>query len=160
MNPYEGLNLADLIALMHELVVPAPVSWLPQTPGWWIVLGWLMAVLLLGVWRLVVHRRRNRYRRDALAELKIIEGQSQLSPQESAQHIAALIKRTALVAWPRNDVASLYGSDWARFLTKSANDDKQVAAAAERLATAAYQSDADGRTLAAPARRWIRRHHA
>lgn len=158
MNPYEGLNLPDLIALMHELVVPAPVSWLPQTPGWWVVSGWLFGVMVLGVWWLRLQRRRNRYRRDALAELRAIEAQSELSPQESAQHIAALIKRTALIAWPRKDIASLYGADWARFLTNSANDDSQVAGAAESLAAAASRPDADGTKLAAPARRWIRRH--
>ena len=160
MNPYEGLNLADLMALMHELAMPAPVSWLPETPGWWVVFGWLFAVLALVVRQVILRRRRNRYRRDALAELKAIEAESELSPQESAQHIAALLKRTALVGWPRSEIASLYGADWARFLTNSANGDKQVASAADDLAFAASRPDADGKTLAAPARRWIRRHRA
>ena len=159
MNQYEGLNLPELIALMHDLIVPEPVPWLPVTPGWWIVGGWLVAVLLLVGWRVFLHRRRNRYRRDALAELKAIQNMADLSPQESAQRIAVLIKRTALSAWPRSDIASLYGADWARFLTASANDDAQVAGAAEKLATAAFRPDADGRALAASARSWIRRHH-
>lgn len=158
MNPYEGLNLPDLIALMHGLALPEPVSWLPETPGWWILLGWLLAVLMLTGWRLVKHHHRNRYRREALAELKAIADQPALSPNEVAQQISVLLRRTALAAYAREQIAPLYGTAWAQFLKNSANDDSQIGAAADGLATASYHPDADGRTLVAPARRWIRLH--
>ena len=160
MSQYDGLNLPQLLNLMHDLVMPEPVAWLPQTPGWWIVLGWMLAVLLLLAWQFVKRRRRNRYRRDALAELKSIAAQSGLSPAASAQRIAALLKRTALVAYAREDVAALYGQEWARFLSDSAGNDRQVADAADMLAAAAYRPDGDGRPLLRPARRWIRLHRA
>ena len=73
MSQYDGLNLPELLAMMHDLVMPDPMPWLPQTPGWWIVLGWLVAMLFLAAWQVVKRRRRNRYRREALAELKAIE---------------------------------------------------------------------------------------
>lgn len=160
MSQYDGLNLPQLLNLMHELVMPEPVAWLPQTPGWWIVLGWILAVLLLLAWQFAKRRRRDRYRRDALAELKAIAAQPELGPAESAQHIAALLKRTALVAYPREDVAALYGDDWASFLKESAGNDRQVRDAADSLAAAAYRPDADGSVLTGPARRWIRLHRA
>ena len=31
---FEGLNLPQLMDLMHGLVYPDPVSWMPQTIGW------------------------------------------------------------------------------------------------------------------------------
>ncbi len=160
MSQYDGLNLPQLLDLMHGLVMPEPVAWLPETPGWWIVLGWLFAVMLLAGWQLVKRRRRNRYRRDALTELKAIAAQPELGPAESAQRIAALLKRTALVAYPREDVAALYGGDWATFLKESAGGDRQIAAAADVLSAAAYRPDADGSVLTGPARRWIRLHRA
>jgi hypothetical protein len=160
VSKYDGLNLPQLLDLMHGLVMPEPVAWLPQTPGWWIVLGWILAVLLLLAWQFAKRRRRNRYRRDALAELKAIAAQPELGPAESAQCIAVLLKQTALVAYPREDVAALYGDDWARFLKESAGNDRQVTDAADMLAAAAYQPDADGSVLAGPARRWIRLHRA
>jgi hypothetical protein len=80
VSQYDGLNLPQLLDLMHGLVMPEPVPWLPQTPGWWIVLGWLLAVLLLAVWQLVRRRRRNRYRRDALAELDAITVRQDMDP--------------------------------------------------------------------------------
>ena len=160
MSKYDGLNLPQLLNLMHELVMPEPVAWLPQTPGWWIVLGWLIAVLFLLAWQFARRRRRNRYRRDALAELRSIAAQPELGPEESAQHVAALLKRTALAAYSREDVAALYGRDWAQFLKDSSGNDRQVTAAADMLAAAAYRPDADGADLARPARRWIRLHRA
>jgi predicted negative regulator of RcsB-dependent stress response len=160
VSKYDGLNLPQLLNLMHELVMPEPVTWLPQTPGWWIVLGWLLAVMLLAGWQVVKRRRRNRYRRDALAELKAIATQPELGPAESAQCVAVLLKQTALVAYPREDVAALYGDDWARFLKESAGNDRQVTDAADMLAAAAYRPDADGSVLTGPARRWIRLHRA
>jgi predicted negative regulator of RcsB-dependent stress response len=160
LSQYDGLNLPELLALMHDLVVPDPVPWLPQTPGWWIVLGWLVAVVILAAWQIVRRRRRNRYRRDALAELKTIVSQPDIDSAQAAQRIAAVLKRTALAAYPRADVASLYGADWARFLTESAGNDAQIANAAEDLAAAAYRPGADPHKLSRPARRWIRLHRA
>ena len=160
MSQYDGLNLPELLALMHDLVVPDPVPWLPQTPGWWIVLGWLVAVAILAAWQIVRRRRRNRYRRDALAELRTIVSQPDIDSAQAAQRIAAVLKRTALAAYPRSDVASLYGADWARFLTESAGNDAQIANAAEDLAAAAYRPGADPHKLSRPARRWIRLHRA
>ena len=90
MSQYDGLNLPDLLALMHGLVMPEPVPWLPQTPGWWIVLGWLLAVSLLAVRQVLIRRRRNRYRRDALAEIEAITALPQADPAQSAQQIAAV----------------------------------------------------------------------
>lgn len=157
---FDGLNLPQLLDLMHELVIPEPEPWIPQTPGWWVLLGWALAVTMLVVVAIVRRRRRNRYRREALASLDAIATHPQLSAAESAQSIAEVIKRTALVAYPRARVASLYGSAWARFLCESAGNDKQVSKAAESLAAAAYRADADGHLLLQPARRWVRVHRA
>jgi len=145
---------------MHGLVTPAPIAWRPETVGWLILLSWFLAISIIGAWYLFRRRRRNRYRRDALKMLKAINHQQDLEPAESAQRIAALLKRTALAAYPREQVASLYGADWSRFLIESTNHDSQIVAAAEMFGTAAYRADADGRKLSGPARRWIRLHRA
>jgi predicted negative regulator of RcsB-dependent stress response len=160
VSRYDGLNLPQLLDLMHGLVTPEPVPWSPTTPGWWIVLGWLLALLVLATWQIVKRRRRDRYRRDALAELKSIDADSSNDPATAAQRIAAVLKRTALVAYPRQDVAGLYGTEWAQFLVESSDNDPQVAAAADDLAAAAYRPGADPNVLSTPARRWIRRHRA
>ena len=44
---YQGLNLPQLFELMHDIVPPEPVPWMPQTPGWWVLLAWIAAVSAL-----------------------------------------------------------------------------------------------------------------
>lgn len=157
---YEGLNLPQLLDLMHENVMPEPVSWLPGTDGWWVVLGWLLAVALLVALAVRRRWRRNRYRREALASLDAIASRSDLAPQESARAVAEIVKRAALAAFPRKDVAALHGDAWAQFLGDSSGNDRRVREAAGRLAAAAYRPDANGVPLIEPARRWVRRHRA
>jgi hypothetical protein len=160
VNEYEGLNLPALLNLMHQLVMPERISWMPQTPGWWLLLVWLLALVLLSLRHWRKRRRATRYRREASKALGRIATTAAADPAGSAAQIALLLKRTALVAYPRDKVASLYGADWAAFLCESAHGDPQVAAGAAQLAAAAYRSDSDGRALVKPAGRWIEVHGA
>ena len=160
MNDYEGLNLPQLLELMHELVMPEPVSRMPEGPGWWILFGWLVIVVAIIVRATIERRRRNRYRREAMARLDQVEATAADNPSAAAAQIAVILKQAALAAYPRADVAALYGKDWANFLKESASNDEVVEEASMRLATAAYHPDANGRELVSPARRWIRIHRA
>ena len=159
-NPYEGLNLPALMELMHDLVWPDAIAMWPQTSGWWVLAGWLLAVLLvlLRHWR--THRVANRYRREALAQLRVIAAYAGERPTEAAAQIAALLKRTALAVYPRTQVASLYGPAWEAFLRESAPGDVAVSKAAALLASAAYRDNIDASALVRPARRWIEAHRA
>ncbi len=158
MSRYEGLNLPQLLDRLHDIVRPEPLPFTPQTVGWGVVGIWLLLVIMLICWNRIAHWRRNRYRREALSALKDIAVTAQQAPGPAAGQIAALLKRTALVAYPRGRVASLYGSQWADFLKQSSNNDKQVTAAAETLANAAYHANVDSMMLIEPARRWIKAH--
>lgn len=160
MNEYEGLNLPQLLDLMHELILPEAVSRMPEGPGWWILSGWLVLMIAIIVQVLVAHHRRNRYRREAMQVLTVIEASANDDPLAAATSIAALLKQTALAVYPRTEIASLHGEDWARFLSESASNDAEVGRSAMDLATASYQPGADGRKLVSPARRWIRIHRA
>jgi hypothetical protein len=106
---------------LHEIVLPDPVSWMPQTAGWYAVLG--LIVVLAGWWVYGRFRRfrKNRYRRFALAELGVIERDLQ-QPEKRARALAeipVLVKRTALAAFSRSEVAGLSGEEWLAFLDKT-----------------------------------------
>ena len=160
MNDYEGLNLPQLLELMHELVTPAPVSMLPEGPGWWVLGSWLVLVAAILTRAFIDRRRRNRYRREAMARLDRIEAGAGDNPAAAARQVAVLLKQSALAAYPRADIAALYGEDWAQFLVESARNAPAVREASMRLAPASYQPGADGLALISPARRWIRVHRA
>ena len=157
---------APSIADLKDIPAPAPVSYLPQTTGWWLVGG----VLLLGalVYAFIRWRRwwRNRYRREAQAELAAIE-RAAADPATRAQALGAipgLVKRTVLVWAPRKDAGPMTGEAWLRYLDRTYVPGGFVQGPGRQLDTLAYgQGDlaaADMAALMALLHRWIDDHVA
>ncbi len=155
MDRYEGKNLPQLLDLLHDIVMPEPVAMTPQTIGWVVVAAWLAALLIISAVHAGLRWRRNRYRREAVQALDRLRGDKQAAPA-----IALIVKRTALTAYPRADVAQLYGAEWAAFLRRTVPKDSKVDRHADELAMAAYRPDIDAAALIDPARRWVRAHRA
>lgn len=109
------------LQLLHDIVTPAPVSWLPPAPGWY-ALG--LALGLLSAWILLknyVKWKKNRYRRQALFELARFEkGLSDNNSRgQTLSQLPQLVKRTAIAAYGREPVAALAGAEWLLFLDKT-----------------------------------------
>lgn len=104
---------------LNDIVMPAAVPWWPPAPGWYLLAAVGLLVLAWLGFRAFRNWRLNRYRRAALAELQGIRGGG-----GRAVELPELLKRTALSAWPRTEVASLYGEAWHRFLDDSAGTDR------------------------------------
>ncbi|WP_339452481.1 DUF4381 domain-containing protein [Pseudomonas sp. EA_5y_Pfl2_R50] len=89
MNP----NIPSIDQL-KELSLPAPVSYAPQTWGWWVLLAVLiLAALLIGI-RRYWQWRRNAYRREGLARLAQLRSRS--DDLNALRELPELLKRVAL----------------------------------------------------------------
>jgi hypothetical protein len=80
----------------------------------------LALVIASLAWGWLRARRRSAYRRAGLA----------LLPEaHSIYEVSVLLKRVALAAWPRSQVASLHGPDWVNFLEDNCpgSDLKEIA---------------------------------
>lgn len=143
---------------LNDIVLPQPVSWLPQTWGWLALALLLAALLAFALWRRHQHHVANRYRREALAELDRLEA---TSGTPDARVVAEILKRVALHAWPRAATASLSGAAWLDFLKQRGFSGDSAALFLDDLE---YHGDADladgdARQFAGDARRWIERFH-
>src|SRR6516164_6756645 len=101
----------NLISLdrLHDVVAPSPVAWWPPAPGWcWVVAGVVLLLFVLLV-KLFIAWQHDCYRREALAEFALQEAALK-DPARRAAALPALwelLKRTALAAYPREQVAML-----------------------------------------------------
>jgi hypothetical protein len=89
MNP----NIPSIDQL-KELSLPAPVSYAPQTWGWWVLLGLLIALAIVMGVRRYLQWRRDEYRREGLARLAQLRSRS--DDLNALRELPELLKRVAL----------------------------------------------------------------
>ncbi|HEY7041103.1 MAG TPA: DUF4381 domain-containing protein [Methylomirabilota bacterium] len=169
-DPTLALDPAARAALdkLADLAVPAPVSWLPQTWGWAALVAAAIAVAAWAWVRARRRRRANRYRVEALARLARLEAALADGATRAAAvaEIPVLLKRTALAAWPRSDVAALSGAAWVDFLRRHGGRPPLSDGAARLLDDREYHgrdeltamSAEEARACARAARAWIEGH--
>ena len=138
---------ADLSNL-RDIVVPPEVALWPPAPGWWILLAGGIAIATIFAGMIIARYRHNAYRRAALAALDTAE----------AGDISTILKRAALAAWPRAEVASLTGADWLAFLDRTARSDVFSRGVGRDLEALAFGGTGDTQAVLAAARNWVRRH--
>lgn len=155
---------AEALAGLHDVVAPAPVSWAPQTVGWAVLAAALVVLLVWWGWRAWRRALANRYRKVALAEVERVLRDDPSSGRAALGAINEILKRTALTAWPRTEVASLAGEDWLEFLDATAGGEHFREGPGRALADQVYapgvlSADEDERRAFLEAvRRWIRHH--
>ncbi|KJZ66102.1 DUF4381 domain-containing protein [Pseudomonas fluorescens] len=89
MNP----NIPS-IEQLKEIALPTPVSYAPQTWGWWVLLCLLVIAVLLVSARRYWQWRRDRYRREAL--VRLAELQNSDDQLKALRELPELLKRVAL----------------------------------------------------------------
>jgi len=155
------MNDTSSLQNLNDIVAPAAVPWWPLAPGWYVLMAITFMVILwfaMAAWR---RWQQNRYRRQALEEFSAIcKG-----PEGALHSLPELLKRTALSAWPRDEVAALSGERWHRFLDESAGVEQFCGGAGELLDQLAYGdgrqpgfSEEEQRCLVEATENWLRSH--
>ena len=146
----EGKSLVELLDMLNPAPVPSPISMTPQTWGWVVLVIVLAFLVAFGVYLFRRHQKANAYRRCALLELE--------RANDDAAKIADILRRTALAAFPRTQVAGLFGNDWLSFLRQSSGNIKFSKTARRSLLEAPYRSGLSDPELTQLARDWIKSH--
>ena len=117
---------------LHDLYEPAPVQFRFETPGWYLLTGLLLVVIILFVIFQSRKYIKNRYRREALHELDSLTHEILVFPQ-----LFVVLKKAAMHKYGRERVGRLYGKEWLTFLEKTGKK-VRLADYQEQIAQAVY----------------------
>lgn len=155
MNPTTS---AELI-LRDVHLPPAPEIW-PPAWGWWLLLAVLLPTLTwLGLlfWRRLQMRRQRARLFALLGQFERAET-DEIGPAFLAG-ISRLLRRIALLRYPRSEIAALSGIAWLRFLDRSGGDGRFERGPGRVLADGPYRrtlgESVDRRALIDLVREWI-----
>lgn len=148
---------------LRDIHLPGPPDFWPPAPGWWVLTAVMLGLAAWGglwLWRQIKIRHQ---RRRILAMLEQLERSSAgtVTPEFLAQ-LSRLTRRLALTRFPRQEIASLTGQDWLRFLDNSGGDGRFSQGPGRVLAHGPYMrrlpDDVDSRALTSLVRQWISRN--
>lgn len=134
----------DLLSQLKDIHYPKAISFWPLATGWYLVIAVFFACLLIGLFIYLRHLKKTAMRRKILR--KISDMRQQLSDHDKNffEELSILLKRAALYAFPREEVASLYGESWLKFLDRTFNNTQAFTQGVGKiLGTAPYQNHYD-----------------
>jgi hypothetical protein len=123
---------------LKELPLPESISWFPATPGWLVIAALALAATFWVGWRLRRLWLQAAYRREALERLEAIE-RGALAIDE----LPGILRKAALEAFAREEVAALRGPEWVAWLNAHGGDFESEAS--EWLDLLPYESTAASR---------------
>ncbi|MFW2438142.1 MAG: DUF4381 domain-containing protein [Arenicellales bacterium] len=155
------MNPAEQTLQLRDVHLPASPEFWPPAPGWWVVallaavaLIWI-SVLLLNFWR---RKRSQQEILSLLDDLSNTETNDRIP--EFLASVSTLLRRVALLKFPRNEVAALTGKDWLSFLDAHGGEGQFVNGVGRALEAGPYSrnSNVDQQGLLLLAKEWIRRN--
>lgn len=116
------------LQLPHDIIEPAPISWWPPAPGWWLLAVLVLLALVLAIRWYRRSKRQLAPLRQALQEHQQLllhwqQHRQQLRDSRAVcAALSALLKRVARHYYPEHDVASLTGENWRAFLQRTGDN--------------------------------------
>jgi len=152
------MNPAAAALELRDIHAPPPPPFWPPAPGWWLLAALLFILLVLGGRALWRYSARRRQQRRILAELDQLTEQTDSDTAGFTTALSTLLRRVALMRYPRRDVAALSGDAWLRFLDETGGNGAFTRGPGRLLATAPYTARVEqpvDPALTDLARRWI-----
>ncbi|MFV8461163.1 DUF4381 domain-containing protein [Vibrio campbellii] len=77
---------------LHDVAIPNSVSWAPQTTGWKILGVILILAALYLAYRMALKWWNNRYRKEALNELMLLDARDKNSPEQAFKVLKVVLR--------------------------------------------------------------------
>jgi hypothetical protein len=146
---------------IFETTVPESISMVPSTPGWWFLLFVFIGVVVRAVLNGRQRYLRDKYRREALAQLVAIKSSIKNGAVEAARELAPLLRATAIAAIGREAVIELEGNAYVDVLSDLAPKADLISVSdLHQLAYAPVETfeEIDIEALLSTVEHWIRTH--
>jgi len=147
------------LAKLRDIHLPNPIGWWPMAAGWYFLILLVLAIFALSYYFIRRAYRNGRAKRQALRLLQSYEREykNNSNSQIISMKISELLRRVALVYFPREEVARLEGEAWLAFLA-STSKGIDFKAIREHLLVMPYQpaKEIDLEPLFGSARLWIK----
>jgi len=111
------LDDQNLLSQLNDIIAPSPPSFWPLAGIYWALIVLLIAAIISVYIFIKKYTQQQRKQKPILQKLQELQ-QSQATFIELNQ----LLKGTALLYFPRSEVASLHGEQWFCFLQKNATE--------------------------------------
>ena len=152
----------DPLAALKDIHLPDVITIWPPAIGWWLLLALGIVFFLYVLYRLFRRWRANRYRREAMAELKQLRADYQQHGEDGIYiaGLQALLKRVALTRFARASVAQLTGESWVAFLDRTSRSQEFAMGKGQTLIDGNYAREpaADVAALHTLGSHWIQHH--
>jgi hypothetical protein len=136
---------------LADIKLPEPVSYWPPAPGWWLLLGTIIILLIITPLLIRAYKKRpvsdarikKQLKTMAQREFERIKNdykEHQLA-HKALQQLSILLRRYALSIYPRQEVAALTDQQWLHLLDNITGDKQFSEQYAELLIQAPYQSE-------------------
>ncbi len=129
-------TLPDELAKLKDAHELAAISWWPPAIGWWLLAGAVLLLLIMLVVYLYPRWQLRNYRRFFRLQLQRLQATPDATQM---QQLNLLIKKMALLAFPRTEVASLTGSAWTKFLREQGPKNRTLTALQTALGEQQFQ---------------------
>ncbi len=99
------------------LIEPTPIGFSFDAPGWMILLGIIILILIVIAYKKYQEYQKNKYRRFAASTIESLT-LSELTIEEIVFKISEILKRVSITSYGRKEIASLNGKEWLHYMNQ------------------------------------------
>lgn len=114
----------DALAQLRDIHLPEQIGWWPLASGWYVLMMFAVLSVIALVYYFYKKHLNSLPKKKALELLKTyaLQYEKDRNTQLASARISELLRRVALVYYPRTQVASIHGDGWIDFLNQTGKD--------------------------------------
>ncbi len=110
------MDASTVLSQLKNVHLPKEVSIFPITGGWYLLIILLLLLVGGGLWWKFI---KNKYKKQKLQAYALLAEIEKKQSDEMLSDVSILIKRVAILKFPKESVHTLFGERWLEFLDRT-----------------------------------------